>query len=153
MYGHAIARARERAGLSQREVCKAIGISQGYLGGIETGRNDPGVLHLIVELAKVYRCGINQLLGVPNAGELAIQEIKDLFDRLSLERQGEVMEIIKLFLLIDSQEYRTQVLEDLITTSDLFGNGRVLSLLIAARESSKVARELAVDDAGLPDNF
>lgn len=84
MYGHAIAQARERAGLSQREVCKAIGISQGYLGGIETGRNNPGVLHLIVELAKVYRCGINQLLGVPDAGELAIQETKDLFDRLSL---------------------------------------------------------------------
>lgn len=131
MYGKYMAEAREKARLTQRQAAAKLGISQGYLAGIEIGRNDPDAWHLIVKMSEVYGTDLNELFGV-SGGEI-VRETNEILRRLSPERYQEIMEIAKLFLLLDSQDYRSEVIEDLIISSDLFGNGRVTDLLIAAK--------------------
>lgn len=141
MYGKYMAEAREKARLTQRQAAAKLGISQGYLAGIEIGRNDPDAWHLIVKMSEVYGTDLNELFGV-SGGEI-VRETNEILGRLSPERYKEIMEIAKLFLLLDSQEYRSEVIEDLIISSDLFGDGRVTDLLIAAK------RERDTLDVGL----
>ena len=149
-FGHNMAAARQRAGYSQRQAADALGISQGYLGGMEIGRNNPDVLHLLVKMAKLYRATPNDLLGVVGAGET-----DDILIRLSPQRYKEVMEIARLFLLLDSQEYRSEVMQNLIASSDLFDGGRVAALLQAtiSQSNSDVGDAGVLDSLGLADQF
>ena len=150
-FGHNMAAARQRAGYSQRQAADALGISQGYLGGMEIGRNNPDVLHLLVKMAELYRATPNDLLGVVGAGG----ETDDILIRLSPQRYKEVMEITRLFLLLDSQEYRNEVMQNLIASSDLFDGGRVAALLQAtiSQNNSDVSNAGVLDGLGLADQF
>lgn len=149
-FGHNMAAARQRAGYSQRQAADALGISQGYLGGMEIGRNNPDVLHLLVKMTELYRATPNDLLGVVGAGET-----DDILIRLSPQRYKEVMEIARLFLLLDSQEYRNEVMQNLIASSDLFDGGRVAALLQATigQNNSDVGDAGVLDSLGLADQF
>jgi transcriptional regulator with XRE-family HTH domain len=136
MLGHSLAKARNEAGYSQREAAARLNISQGYVGGLETGRNDPEIVRILIAMAELYQCTLHKLLDAPNAEKEKVSEIDDLLYRLSPKRKEEVLEIIKLFLLLDSQEYRTETMEDLIVGSEMFDNGRVLTLLLAQRDKA-----------------
>lgn len=150
MYGKYMAEAREKARLTQRQAAAKLGISQGYLAGMEIGRNNPDVLHLLVKMAELYRATPNDLLGVVGAGET-----DDILIRLSPQRYKEVMEITRLFLLLDSQEYRSEVMQNLIASSDLFDGGRVAALLQAtiSQNNSDVSNADVLDSLGLADQF
>lgn len=144
MYGEHMARLRNKAGYTQREAAAKLGISQGYLGGLEINRNNPDLFTLLVNMAKLYSCSADELLGrVGNA-----QETNEILSRLSPERYREVLEIARVFLLLDSQEYRTEVMEDLITTSGMFDNNRVLDLL---RKRVEVDANFGVESLRLAD--
>lgn len=80
----------------------------------------------------------------------SVQETNEILSRLSPERYREVLEIAKVFLLLDSQEYRTEVMEDLIATSSMFDNGRVLDLL---RKRVEVDADLGVEGLRLADKI
>ncbi len=147
-YGRNMALARDAKRLTQRQAAEKLGISQGYLGGIEIGRNQPDTWPLLANMAQVYGVTTDQLLGlIPSSGEV-VRETNDLLNRLSPARYREVMEIAKLFLLLDSQEYRTEVMEDLIVGSEMFDRGRVIELLNRGRE---VGSGLGIQCLGLPD--
>lgn len=53
MYGEHMARLRNKAGYTQREAAAKLGISQGYLGGLEINRNNPDLFTLLVNMAKL----------------------------------------------------------------------------------------------------
>ena len=142
MYGEYIARLRNRAGYTQREAAAKLGISQGYLGGLEINRNNPDLFDLLVNMAKLYSCTVDELLGRVGG----VQETNEILSRLSPERYQEVLEITKVFLLLDSQAYRTEVMEDLIITSSMFDNDRVLDLL---RKRVEVDADLGVERLSL----
>lgn len=52
---------RRRAGMSQIEVSKALGIAQGTVSTWENGRANPTAERL-VELSKLYGCTVDDLL-------------------------------------------------------------------------------------------
>ena len=142
MYGEHLARMRNGAGYTQREAAAKLGISQGYLGGLEINRNNPDLFDLLVNMAKLYSCTVDELLGRVGG----VQETNEILSRLSPERYREVMEIAKVFLLLDSQEYRTEVMGDLIVTSSMFDNNRVLDLL---RKRVEVGGDASVESLSL----
>lgn len=82
-------------------------------------------------------------------------ETDDILIRLSPQRYKEVMEIARLFLLLDSQEYRSEVMQNLIASSDLFDGGRVAALLQAtiSQNNSDVGDAGVLDSLGLADQF
>lgn len=53
---------RERVGLSQTEVAKALGVQQTTVSMWETGDNMPRAA-LLPQLAELYQCTINDLYG------------------------------------------------------------------------------------------
>ena len=144
MYGEYMARQRNRAGYTQREAAAKLKISQGYLGGLEINRNSPDLFNLLANMAKLYRCSADELLGRVGS----VQETNEILSRLSPERYREVLEIARVFLLLDSQEYRTEVMEDLITASGMFDNNRVLDLL---RKRIEADTDLSVESLRLAD--
>ena len=148
-YGRNIAKARQGAGMTQSQAADKLGISQGYLAGLEVGRNNPDLFGLLAGMREVYGRSLDVvLLGLSDAG--TVQETNDILSRLSPERCQEVLEIAKLFLLLDSVEYRKEVMRDLIAASAMLDNNRVLNFLIAAREKiGEVDGSLTVDSLGL----
>ncbi len=54
---------RERRDLSQDEVSKILGVNRTAVAKWETGANKPR-LDKIVELAKLFRCSVDDLLGL-----------------------------------------------------------------------------------------
>lgn len=129
MFGHAMAKARQAAKLSQREAAAGLGIGQAYVAGLEIGRNNPETLNLIVNMAKLYCCTLEQLLGV-ELGAVDLEDANGILSRLSPGRRKDIIEIAKTFLLMESQEYRTQVIGDLVISSEMFDGGRVTELLL-----------------------
>lgn len=153
-YGRNMAAARIGAGLTQRGAAKELGISQGYLAGLETGRNQPDLFGLLESMSAVYGASLDSILLGRIQGEM-VQETNRVLSRLSPERYKEIMEIAKLFLLLDSAEYRREVIEELIISSELFDNNRVLSLLIAARDKDigDTALGVGVDSLSIADQL
>lgn len=144
-----IAGARVKARLTQRQAAKELQISQGYLAGIEVGRNDPDAWQLLVKMAELYTVSVDQLLGI-NSGE-HVQETNEVLARLSPARYNEILHIAKCFLLHDSQEYRDEVIEDLIAGSEIFGGDRVLEFLIAVKNSTHTLNSKPIDNLALTD--
>lgn len=60
---HKIREYRERRDLSQEEVAKVLGVNRTAVVKWETGANKPR-LERIVELAKLFRCSVDDLLGI-----------------------------------------------------------------------------------------
>lgn len=54
--------ARERAGMSQHEVARRLGINQSSVAYWETGKNTPRA-SMLVRLADLYCCSIDELMG------------------------------------------------------------------------------------------
>ena len=54
---------RERRDLSQEEVAKVLGVNRTAVVKWETGANKPR-LDKVVELAKLFRCSVDDLLGL-----------------------------------------------------------------------------------------
>lgn len=54
---------RERRDLSQEEVAKVLGVNRTAVVKWETGANKPR-LDKVVELAKLFRCTVDDLLGL-----------------------------------------------------------------------------------------
>lgn len=54
--------ARERAGMSQHEVARRLGINQSSVAYWETGKNTPRA-SMLVKLADLYCCSIDELMG------------------------------------------------------------------------------------------
>lgn len=55
------ASAREKAGLTQKEVAAKLGIDQSAVSWWETGRTAPRAT-LLVKLSELYRCSVDDLL-------------------------------------------------------------------------------------------
>lgn len=53
---------RRRAGLSQRDVAKQLGVSPSIISSYETGERTPSVENLLA-LSFLYRCSVDHLLG------------------------------------------------------------------------------------------
>lgn len=147
----AIAGARVKARLTQRQAAKELEISQGYLAGIEVGRNDPDAWQLLIKMAELYKVSVDQLLGLFAIDGEKVKETNDVLSRLSPARYNEVLHIARCFLLHDSQDYREEVIEDLIASSEIFGGDRVLEFLIAIKNSSHTLNSQPVDSLALTD--
>lgn len=152
-YGRNMAASRINAGLTQRQAIEKLGISQGYLAGLEVGKNQPELFGLLDRMSVAYNASLDEILLGKIQGEI-VQETNQILARLSPERYKEVLEIAKLFLLLDSAEYRREVIESLIVSSELFDNNRVLALLIAARDkTSDAALNVGVESLGIADQL
>lgn len=57
----AFAQARQKAGLSQAQVAKELGVDQSAVCRWETGKNMPRSA-LLVLMAKLYNCTVDELL-------------------------------------------------------------------------------------------
>lgn len=53
--------ARKRAGLLQRQVAEALGVSMGTVAMWDTGRNNPRA-DMLPKIAKLYGCTVDELL-------------------------------------------------------------------------------------------
>ena len=53
--------ARKRAGLLQRQVAEALGVSMGTVAMWDTGRNKPRA-DMLPKIAKLYNCTVDELL-------------------------------------------------------------------------------------------
>lgn len=53
--------ARRRAGLLQRQVAEALGVSMGTVAMWDTGRNKPRA-DMLPKIAKLYGCTVDELL-------------------------------------------------------------------------------------------
>jgi Zn-dependent peptidase ImmA (M78 family)/transcriptional regulator with XRE-family HTH domain len=62
--GKALAKAREKAGLSQEAAAEAVGVNRVLLSYYETGRRQPP-LGLVVALARLYGVSVSDLVGEP----------------------------------------------------------------------------------------
>lgn len=56
------AAAREKVGLTQKEVAERLGVDQSAVSFWETGRNTPRA-SMLVKLAGLYCCSIDELFG------------------------------------------------------------------------------------------
>lgn len=56
------ATAREKTGLSQKDVAERLGVDQSAVSFWETGRNTPRA-SMLVKLAELYCCTIDELFG------------------------------------------------------------------------------------------
>lgn len=56
-----LAFARKRAGLLQRQVADALGVSMGTVAMWDTGRNKPRA-DMLPKIAKLYGCTVDELL-------------------------------------------------------------------------------------------
>jgi len=56
-----MALARKKAGLLQREVADALGVSMGTVAMWDTGRNNPRA-DMLPKIARLYGCTIDELL-------------------------------------------------------------------------------------------
>lgn len=56
-----LAYARRRAGLLQRQVAEALGVSMGTVAMWDTGRNKPRA-DMLPRIAKLYNCTVDELL-------------------------------------------------------------------------------------------
>lgn len=66
----AIRSARRRAGLSQVELAKLLGVRQSSISQWERGSTKPSTVHLLA-LAARLGCSLAELAGAPGDGELA----------------------------------------------------------------------------------
>lgn len=123
--------AREGARITQRQAARHLGISQAYVAGLEVKNNTPAVWPLLARMCELYQVDSNWILGLPNAREG--DDLAGLFGKLSPGRQRDVMAIVHLWLLEESQEYRDQLLGDLIDTD---WDNRVMSFLTGLRQNS-----------------
>lgn len=57
----AFAQARQKAGLSQAQVAKELGVDQSAVCRWETGKNMPRAASLVL-MAKLYGCTVDELL-------------------------------------------------------------------------------------------
>jgi transcriptional regulator with XRE-family HTH domain len=97
--GHRIKQARQNAGLSQRRLAKAIGVTHGSVGQWESHKKMPGRenLRLIAETTGV---SADQLLGQPSApieakgGEEAKLLIK--FRQMSQRQRKNLLELVDM---------------------------------------------------------
>lgn len=114
--GERLREQRNKAGLTQGQVETYEGITKQYLSDLERGRNDPNVWSLIARLAKRYHCSTDYLLGLTDDPSPTGQasEIQRIYDRLSPERQRDVLYIADNWLREESTAYQDEVLIKLI---------------------------------------
>jgi transcriptional regulator with XRE-family HTH domain len=86
--GQTIAQARHRARLSQPELAKLVGVSTGYIGHIEIGRNRPSP-EVLRNLATVLAIEYEELAALAGFIDAQTGEVSILVpaDNLSLRRQ------------------------------------------------------------------
>lgn len=101
--GYRIKKRRTELGLSQLDIYKKCGIPSGSLSRIENGKTIPSVT-VFYKLSKVLNCSMNWLadgeteITYLSSNELSKkeQELIDGFRMLSIEEQGELIDILAL---------------------------------------------------------
>lgn len=77
-FGDVVRKYRTRAKISQKELCKKLGVSSAYLCQIETNRMKPGI-DVVVPLCEYLNIPLNEFFGLKKTGEdLAPEEIEVL---------------------------------------------------------------------------
>lgn len=77
---------RERDDLSQKELGKALNLSQGTVGGWETSRREPTLLGLH-ELADFFNVSLDYLLGRTDAPYTVLQTTRSEFEVSAFEKR------------------------------------------------------------------
>lgn len=60
-FGSAIRRARKKSNVAQEELANLCGVDRSYLGAIERGEQNPGLLH-IVRIAGALRTSVAEMM-------------------------------------------------------------------------------------------
>lgn len=102
--GKRLFEARKRAGLSQKEVAEALGVTQQYVAGWE--RQGKSLrLELVIRLAKIFNASIDDILGSNNEGESKkitptgrLRKTFDRASRLSRRQQDKIAEFVEAFV-------------------------------------------------------
>lgn len=67
--GETVRTLREQRGLTQEELGRMVGVGQGMIGHIETGRRQPA-LHTAMLLARALHVSIGELMMTEEAGDM-----------------------------------------------------------------------------------
>jgi len=98
-WGRALARARERVGLSQEAVARAIGTNRVLLSYYESGQRQPP-LALVMALARLYGMSTDELLGRTDRGSETAEEAELLYRaapvRLSQQSRAGIYRFLRL---------------------------------------------------------
>ena len=99
-----IKEAREKAGYSQKELAKIIGVAPNTFHGYESGKHNPKSV-LLIEIAKTCNVSVDFLLGLSDKPNLNLDppaaqysDFTELLDKLTPEQVGEAKGYIKRML-------------------------------------------------------
>jgi len=126
-----LADSRKARRLGQAQAGEYVGTKQAYISNLENGHNRPGVVPLIVLLARTYRTSVDYLLGLTNdptpasRRELSpsLRELRDMFEDLTPARQDEAMALLRAMRenqnrIYEEENQRMRTLIDIQTGSD-----------------------------------
>ncbi|EDN8735510.1 TPA: helix-turn-helix domain-containing protein [Listeria monocytogenes] len=96
MFGNNLKKLRNKAGKTQEDIAKILGISRGAYSHIENGRNEPDI-ETIVKLAEIFEVSTDYLLGRDDNSDLLAAHIDDDVT------EEEMLEIEKYIKYLKSQ--------------------------------------------------
>lgn len=147
--GERIARARERANLSQGELAELLGLTQSAISRIESGERSVDSLEL-ARLAKVLRVSVLDLLEEnPLMEELLVAARAEAAESAAIDRAlTRIVDLVRLAQLVnDMQDSRSSALaqEFDLPQANPIAQGEWLA--------RSIRREWSLDDDPLPPNF
>ena len=117
--GERIRELRTAKGQTGGQVATYLGITSVHVSNIESGKRKPS-LDLLAKLAHYFGCSTDYLLGLTDdpspAGEAS--DMQRLYNRLSLERKKDLVEMADLWLREESPAYQEELLVRWIETID-----------------------------------
>lgn len=118
--GKRLRKAREEAGMSQKDMAGVIGITPGAYQNYEYGKEISS--GRLVQICAVLECSPNWLLGVKETGmhlapdSLLLKQLKDAFRQLNGEGQQEAVKRVQE--LTEIQRYTEQEKKDASASAD-----------------------------------
>lgn len=116
VYGGRLRERRTRAGYTQSDVARLLGVGQSYIANLEIGNNRPPALKLAAQFARVYRTSTDYLLGVtdnpipPGGGSMPedMGEMLLLMEGLPEDRRAELVAQARTYAEVERLRQRAE---------------------------------------------
>lgn len=110
--------ARQRAGRTQDDARRAIGVTQSYISGLEKGHSRPAPIEKIYELLRYYEASADYVFGVSDQwtatereklGDMEIDLLR-IFEKASANTRAEILKVLQV--MVDADMERQQAIRE-----------------------------------------